>query len=105
MRQFASVLVASLAWLAAILTGILTVYLAPHFFQKSVDPWAGFAFTFGMAFPLGIGTLFLATIPSLGLYTKWRGRRDLISACLSGAVLAVLLVDTVWIQSMPRQGE
>jgi hypothetical protein len=104
-RQFGSILVACLAWLAAILTAIVTVALVPHLFQKNIDPWTGFAFTFGGALPLGIGTFLLAMIPGMALYSKWKRRRDLIIALVSGTVLAVLFVETVWIQSIPRHGE
>src|SRR5262249_27336021 len=72
-----SKLVHCASWLAAILTVAATAYWVAVVAAGNYC-WSAFAFTLGMALPLGSGILLFGVIPSAGLYLRARQRRDWI---------------------------
>lgn len=100
-----SKLVHGVSWLAAILTVAATAYWIVIIADGNYC-WSAFAFTLGIALPLGGGILFLGVVPSTCLYLQARPRRDLISLAVTGCAFVILLVETIVINFIiPQRGE
>jgi len=102
MRIF-SKFVATASWLAAILTGLVTVFWV-MIVADGNDCWAAFAFTM-MAISFGGGILVLGVAPSIALYLRKKQREDLLSLLLSGCSLVTVLIEAGSLFIIPQRGE
>jgi hypothetical protein len=100
-----SKLVHCASWLAAVLTVAATAYWIAIIADGNYC-WAAFAFTMGMAAPLGGSTLVLVLLPSATLYIRDKQRRDLKSLWLATGSILALVIEAVLVCCMiPQRGE
>ena len=100
-----SKLVHCASWLAVVLTVAATAYWLAVVADGNYC-WSAFAFTMGMAAPLGGGTLVLALIPSANLYLRNKQRRDFTSMWLAAGSILALVIEAVLVCCViPQRGE
>ena len=90
------------SWLAAILTTVATAYWIVIIADGNYC-WSAFAFTLGIALPLGSGILLFGVVPSIFHCIHTRHRRDRISLALTGGAVVILLVETIVVNFIIRQ--
>lgn len=104
-REMLPKLVHCASWLGLIFTVAATAYWLAVVADGNYC-WSAFAFTIGMALPLGTTLLLLGVIPSAALYLRSKQRRDWISLVLTGCAFAVLLAEVVAVNFIiPQRGE
>jgi hypothetical protein len=93
------------SWLGLVLTAVATAYWVVVVIDGNYC-WSAFAFTFGMALPLGTSILLIGVIPSAALYLRARKQRDRMSLKLTAWALAVLVAESIAVFFIiPQRGE
>ena len=93
MGRISSKFVHAASWLAAILTGLMTVLWI--LIVANGNDWAA-VFGFDMlAIGLGVGILGLGVAPGVELYLRTKQRGDLRSLRLTGCSFVILLVEII----------
>lgn len=102
--QGLSKLVHCVSWAAAVLTVAATAYWIAIIADGNYG-LDGFAFTMGMAAPLGGGTLVSVLLPSAILYLRSKQRRDLKSLYLAAGSILALAIEAVLVCCViPQRG-
>lgn len=94
MRDAISKIAYYAGWLAAVLTVLASVLWAMIVAGGNYC-WSAFAFTMGIALPLGIGTLLLGVVPSAVLLIRTRRRRDYISLMLTATSFLAVVIEAL----------
>ena len=93
------------SWLAAVLTVAATAYWLAIIAGGNYC-WSAFAFTIGIAAPLGGATLVFALLPSANLDLRNKQGRDLTSLWLAAGAILVLVIEAVLVCCViPQRGE
>jgi hypothetical protein len=94
-----------LSWLAAILTGLASAAWIAIVAQGNYC-WSAFAFTMGMAAPLGGGILVFVVLPSAAHYVRTKRSQDRDSFLRATGSFLTLVVEAVLVSCVtPQQGE
>lgn len=99
MKRDFSILVCFLSCVAAAAFVLFASLMLPYGITKESEGWTSMIFRFAVAPVIGGGALLAGVIPSGILYARGRQRIDLVSLCISGATLA--LVVTTWLVIEP----